>query len=462
MRTMTQLFTFESFPILAEPSPDELTESDVRWSLEVSRRDSKLFAERDETDPQWLLKQGEFNLETGRYKESLLAFKKAVSRFRTGDEHSLARALLFQSMSNLALVDGPKAERCLNKLTKLAANSSDRYLSAVHSLAKGMNLQYSSVYIKKRQIEKGASLARPFFEDAIAGLLVVGEVDLAIRAQIELARARFELGLFFSGIDMLEVATTLARERDCWGQIGRIILLFASNASDMGYRKGVKEVIHRALKWCDYLGDAWGRVEALTVLGRFIYYKMPADQPDLAAEPDTYLQVALEQAEALGMSRLKATVDSTRYFLYRKAGDDRKLQILLGDKQEEEEFRKNQALDNRREIERIADDRRRKTALRLHDGVEESYEAFFVFDALRDSEGKCRDFCWVYMNRAANEICGQSGSQVYLFSEASLLPQLNGLDKAMLQAVDGRLPFEDTLGIEIGGGQHMAASASFA
>ncbi len=445
---MAELFTFESLSMLAEPPPSKLTTTDARWSLEASRRTSSLFAEKRDSDPAWYLKAAELAFDTARHDESQALLLQVLAEVGEGQDRLLARTWLFRNLNYLEVVDGPNAELCLQTLQRLASESSDRYLIGVYQLAKGLNLQYSSIYVHERHLEKGASLARPYFEKAVDILVELGEIDLAIRAQLELARATFELGNFFSGIERLETAYRMARDGDSWKLFGRIILLFASNASDMGYRIGVKRVIHLALEWCEFVGDLWGHAEALTVMGRFLYYSMPVGEAEPAAEADHYLQLAIEEAEERGMSRIKATVDSTRFFLYRKAGDDAKLQAMLGDTLEVEEFRQKQALDNRIEIERIADERRRKTALRLHDGVEESLDAFFVFDAFRNSEGRCRDFGWVYMNRAANRICNQSGGQVYLYSEARHFPQMMGLDEAMLCAVNDRKAFEDTTKIE--------------
>jgi signal transduction histidine kinase len=176
---------------------------------------------------------------------------------------------------------------------------------------------------------------------------------------------------------------------------------------------------------------------------------MPVGEPGLALEPDRYLQIAAKEAESLGAARLTSGIDSTRFFLFRKAGDDKKVQLLLGDVSEEEEFRQKQLLDNRREIEKIAEGRRQKTALRLHDGVEDTQDAFFVFDALRNSSGQCRDFCWAYVNRAAAGIFEQSKFQIYLFSEARLIPHLSGLGDALFRAVDERQAYEDMHQIEV-------------
>ena len=67
---MTELFTFESLSVLAEPSPEALKESDPRWMLEASRREAALLATQDETDLNWLLKAAQFAQETAQYERS--------------------------------------------------------------------------------------------------------------------------------------------------------------------------------------------------------------------------------------------------------------------------------------------------------------------------------------------------------------------------------------------------------
>jgi signal transduction histidine kinase len=446
---MIELFTLESLSILAEPSPKEIAEKDVRWGLEASRREANLFAEKSEKDVGWLLRAAEFAHDTGRYRESQVYSKLAIAASAKEDHRFLARALFFQCSNYLATSNGSMADRCAKHLTKLAANSADPCVLATHSLIKGMNRQYNVAHRKWRQMQPGAEYSLPLFEYSTATFTNSSDVDFAIRACLEMARARFELGNFFAGMDAIEQATTLACANQKWNLMGRIMVLAASNISDMGYRIGVEDVIRLALEWCDYLGDAWHRIETLTVLGRFLHYTMPPGEPRLAREPDRYLEVATKEAEALGASRLTASIDSTRFFLFKKAGDDRRVQLLLGDVSEEEEFRQKQLRDNRVEIEKIIEGRRQKTALRLHDGVEDTQDAFFVFDALRNSTGRCRDFCWAYVNRAAGRILEQSAAQVFLFSEARLLPYLSGLDDALFRAVDERESYEDVHEIEV-------------
>jgi signal transduction histidine kinase len=439
---MIGLFTLECLSIIKEPAPQDLDAGDVRWSLEASRREAILEAARDEANPNWLLAAAEFAHDKGEYRKSE-AYLKRLFRASADESRIVARALYIQCANYLAIVNGNMSDRAANKLAKLAAASTDKYVQGAHLLVKGMNWQYGANQTKRRRAERGATLALPMFEKATSLFLEIGEFDLAIRAQFEVARAQFELGRFFLGVDGIEKATGLASEHNCWNFIGRLMLLFASNASDRGYRIGVEDVIRRCLAWSEFLGNAWDRIEALTVLGRFLYYTMPTRETEFTREPDQHLQMASKVAEAYGLTRLTASIDTTRFYLYRKAGDDKKVQALLGDVSEEEEFRKKQDLDNRMEIERLAEAQRRNTALRLHDGVEDSHDAFFVFDALRNSEGICRDFGWVYVNRAAVKICEQSKFQVYLYSEARFLPELKGLDEALLLAVDQRQSYED-------------------
>ena len=439
---MIGLFRFECLSIIREPAPQDLEESDVRWSLEVSRRDAQLHACRDDTDPNWLLDAAEFAHDRCDFKKSDDLLRHLLKICPEGSRIA-ARALYVQCSNYLSTVNGNMADRCAMRLTKLASKTNDTYVVGVQQLVKGLNWQYGANQTKRRKSERGATLALPIFEKATALFLEIGEIDLAIRAQFEVARAQFELGRFFLGVDEIEKATKLAREHDCWNFTSKLMLLFASNASDRGYRIGVEDVIRRCLAWSDFLGNASDRIESMTVLGRFLYYTMPVRNPQLTREPDRYLQIAAKEAAELGLLRLTASIDTTRFYLYRKAGDDKRVQALLGDVSEEEEFRKKQDLDNRMEIERLAEAQRRNTALRLHDGVEDSNDAFFVFDALRNSQGVCCDFGWVYVNRAAGRIYAQSQFQVYLYSEASLLPELAGLEAPLFSAVDNRKSYED-------------------
>ncbi len=439
---MSELFTLESLSIFAEPGPDKITERDPRWDLALARREARLRTSEDLSNPGWLLDAIEFTYDTGRYEDSLAYTKRLTAAGSSGIEWVVARALFFKCGCHLAMGNGGMADRCANKLSRLAASTNDSRVEGIHLLLNGMNRQYNVGHMKQRQQQRGADYALPLFDEAASMLAKTEELDFSIRAFVELARARFEIGNFFSGIDAINQATRLSRDHGSWNHISQIMTLAASHVSDMGYRIGVEDVIRRSIAWSDFVGDRWTHIEGLTVLGRFLYYTMPVGNPLLTAEPDRYLRIAAKEAEQLGVSRLAASIDSTRFFLFRKAGDDKKVQALLGDVSGEEEFREKQLRENRIEIEKIAEERRRKTALRLHDGVEDTQDAFFVFDALRDSTGVCRDFCWAYVNRAAEKIFEQSKFQIFLFSEARLQPQLAGLDDALMNALNNREAFD--------------------
>ena len=98
---------------------------------------------------------------------------------------------------------------------------------------------------------------------------------------------------------VLESALTLMREHGRWSMLGRLAALPSSVAADQGYRRGVAEALRSAEAWCDYLGDALGRVQARLALGRLMGYEMAGGVPRLAIEPDRILRLASEEAETL-------------------------------------------------------------------------------------------------------------------------------------------------------------------
>ena len=156
-------------------------------------------------------------------------------------------------------------------------------------------------------------------------------------------------------------------------------------------------------------------------------------------------------AEEIGAPAIIAKIDSLRGILFRKAGDHRKLLELNGNQEEENEFRIKLAADKTKEIEDVSRSIKQHTASRLHDGIEDSLDPFFVFNALCADDGSCKDFGRAYTNRAATRMLEESTFEVFLYSEANLLPQLAGLGEALDKAVGERTSFEDVHEVEIEG-----------
>ncbi|RYG42882.1 hypothetical protein EON79_18060, partial [bacterium] len=445
-----ELFAFDTLSVLGCPSPESVVEGDARWKLEASRRRAEICAAEDGS-PEWLLRSADFAHETGRYTEALLQAERAMTLAGPGEERTQVYALLIQCMVHLCIADSKGANRCAKRLTDLAADSCDDYVIAVAALARETNRQKNEGGTESWLPPCDHIEAMTSFRDTAERFVALGEIDLAIRAHLESARLRYVTGKFFSGVTAVEEAMRLAREHGRWTALGRLYSLPVATAADQGYRRGVEEALRRAIAWCDYLGDAYGRVEARISLGRLLGYQMPAGMPGLAREPERSLRLAAEEAEALGLRWLLASADGALAWLFEKAGDHAAYREVVGDEEEgEKDERELLASLSKASADRMTDQIRHQTASRLYDGIQDSLDAFFVFNALRDDTGRCRDLGTAYTNRAADRILEQSGAQIYLYSEARRRPCFVDLDTPIARAIDGRETFEDIQRVLVG------------
>lgn len=445
-----ELFSFDTVTHFPFPSLERIEEGDAVWDLEISRRREKLAAERDDENPHWLLKAAECAHDLGEYRESIALADRAMAIAPGGNARIPAFGLLLQCMSWLSIAHGPEANRVAHRLGALAANSDDPYVLGFETLNWGLYQEKNVATAESGPWDGGEICATQRFEDAALFLIDVGEIDYAIRARMEAARVRIAMGRYLTAMEMVIEASRFARKHQRWSQLGRILLVAGMAATDQGYRNGVEKTLRDSIAWCHYLGDFWGRTDAWVALGRLLGYEMPAGIPSLALEPDRYLLKAVEAAEAAGSKWMVAGIDNTRAWLFRKAGNDLRSRKLLGEDAEEKGPREKLASDSTEVTERINEDIRRKTSLRLHDGVENSVDAFFVFDALRNENGHCRDFVSPYMNLAAIRMIGRDPCHVCIFSEARSVPHLRGLEEALFRAVEQRESSEDIHEIRVG------------
>ncbi|MGV3617413.1 MAG: ATP-binding protein [Fimbriimonas sp.] len=428
-----------SFPY---PSLEAVVEGDSLWGLEVSRKRAALFDVCDERNPLWLVQAAEYFHDVGEHKNALRYAERAMAASESkGRVH--ARALSLQCLSCLLFANGPMATRAARSLARLADESSDPYVGAFESLTWGMYRDKNGNFAESGPPDGDDTYSLHLYQEAARTFLSLGEVDLAIRAHVEYAHCLSSFGSYLSAIETVVEALRLAKAHDRWAWIGRILIAGGMAATDQGYRQGVEKALRDGIAWCEYMGDLWGRLDGFVALGRLLAYEMPGGDPVLAEEPDRYFRASGEVAETLGLSWMLGGIDNTRAWLFRKAGDLDRSRRLLGEDLEEKGPRERLASESTMVTERIIDDIQRNHAARLHDGVEDSMDAFFVFDALRNEDGAARDYVSRYANRAAIRILGRDPAHVCLYSEAQQVPHLGGLGPAIIGAVERRETFED-------------------
>jgi signal transduction histidine kinase/ActR/RegA family two-component response regulator/tetratricopeptide (TPR) repeat protein len=442
-----ELFSFDSITAFPYPTPELVTEHDSLWHLEASRREAALFAHRDDADPNWLLEAAKWHHYTGSYLDGARYAAKTISAAPPDEIHLHARAQGLLCMCRLAVGNGAEANQALAALYARSMETQDPFILAYEMLVRALYQEKNIALADSGPIGGDAQSSLWLFGEAANRFTALGEIDLAVRAWTEYARVQIEMGRYIDAIGTIEAASRLAKTHDRWHHIGRLLLNAGMAATDQGYRKGVEKTLRNGIAWCHYLGDAWGRTDGWTALGRLLGYEMPAGNPDLAHEPDRYLRKAVEEAERMGLTWMVAGIDNTRAWVFRKAGNESRSRHLLGEDADTPNAREKLALDSTQVTERINDTIRQKTANRLHDGVEHSPDPFFVFDAIRNIEGDCRDFVSPYANLAAIHMIGRDPVHVCLYSEARTLPHLGGLEDPLLRAVEGRESFEDLIAV---------------
>lgn len=447
------LFSFETITAFPYPTPETVKEGDSLWNLETSRRQIAVFSEPRDTDPAWLLAAAQFHHDTGAYLKAIEYGERAIPAGGMEDVRVHARALSITCISWLAISNGPRGNETLCRLFELAAQSTDPFVAALTFLTRGLYQERNIALTESGAMPGDGATSLWLFEEAARRLVEIDEIELAVCALAEHARVRISMGRYLDAIATIESASRLALANDCWSQIGRLHLYAGMAATDQGYRRGVEKTLREGIAWCHYLGDVWGRTDGWVALGRLLGYEMPAGNPILALEPDRYLRKAVEEAESMGLTWMVAGIDNTRAWLFRKAGNETRSRRLLGEDVEEKGEREKLAADSTEVTERISDEIRRKTASRLHDGVEDSQDAFFVFDSIRNGAGECRDFVSPYANLAAIRMIGRGPLHVCIYSEAKEVPHLQNLGERLFRAVEQRESFQDVHAIALEEGE---------
>jgi len=409
------------------------------WELSVSRRRAALLNEAE--CPESLLRFAEFLYDTGDFTESIEYTTRVTQA--PSNEYNLVRASALRCRAEFLLGKGRAAKVHLEEFDRAYADSDIPFVMASRALVHG-------AYLAGGATEEPDTFPRAikYFQAAADLYESCGEIKLAILCRIKLSATFSPAGSYLRAIREIEHAMDLATEHSSFHYTGRMLAIGCSSAADQGYRKGVEATLHRAIEWCEFVGDFWGRTQALYILGRLTSYQIPSDDPVAATRPERYLRQAIEAAEAKGAVGLAAHVTATLAWLYEKSGDlDRRQQLL--DQEEQRIGGRRKHFDgmfkNTGEVAHAASTR---IPARLQDGVENHPDAFFTFDVRRGPGHDYFDFINEYRNNAAAKILGLAPSTVFLYSEFQDSPYLRGLTSALLDAVDNQTTFQDECGGE--------------
>ncbi|RYG36385.1 response regulator [bacterium] len=434
------LFDFARVSSFPSKTLDDLKEGDPLWSHHIAKRRSALFAENDRTSLDWLLRSAEYFVDTATYTEaSIQASRARALMTEDSDARIVARALRVQCVCELMLGEFQKARSHVDQLDKLAKEAEiDDYVDATLCFLEGLYLMHADM-----EALDGPLRAIQYLEDSIALFEACEEPDLSIRSRIELANAHAWNGEYITAIRTIQTAMDQVEGEEAWSHAGRLLQVTSSAAIDQGYRAMVAETLQRSLEWCLFSGDAWGRVHALYALGRMYAYQMPAGDPSLAAVPEKHYRDALAEAEHLGMVRLAARVKISLATLYEKCGDDSRSREIVDQSLQVQNGPEPHFENALTSANRVFKNIERRISSRLQDGIEDSPDAFFVFDARRDGENRYVDYINEYRNEAGAKLMRIAPGSVLMFSEIQVHPCLEGLAKPLADAVERRITHQD-------------------
>ncbi|RYG49615.1 response regulator [bacterium] len=442
------LFDFTRVSSFPSKRLDDLREEDSLWAIQVNRRRAALFLEEDRASVEWSLRFTEYLFDTGAYTEACTQANRVRGMLTDASAPvTIARTLRVQCVSELMLGEFQKARSHIDQLEPVAESEGD------HGFARGMLSYLEGFFVMHGDVETpdGPLLSARYMEDAIARFEACGEAEFGVVARIECAFAHTWRGEYITAIRAIQDTMDRVEARGYWEFVGRLLWAVASFAIDQGYRVGVEATLQKSLEWTGFSGDAWGRTQAIYALGKLHAYAMAPGDPSLASVPEAYFQEAIAEAEHYGMVQLIPRIHESLATMYEKCGeDDRSQEIVdrLRHLEEGNELPYGNAFLN---VNSVVKNFGRRISSRLQDGIEDSPDAFFVFDARRDQSHRYVDYINEYRNDAGAKLFQLAPGSVFMFSEAQTHPCLEGLAKPLADAVEGRIDHQDICEIEADG-----------
>lgn len=438
------LFDFTKVAAFPHKSLDDIPEGDPLWAYGIAQRRDALYAEHDKTTPEWRLRQAEYLHDTGAYIESYAPSNRVRAIAEANrDDRLLSMALLSHVRGEIVTGASRQARAHIDLLKTAAERGKDSYIRGVFVLLQASYLMYAETG-EVDSFQPHIDLC----QEAAALFETCGEMDLAVLAKTQGVDAMARNGAYIASIGAAEAAMDFASRHQAWKYAGRLLLTASISAADQGYRSGVEEATQKAIRWCQFTGDYWGRVNGIFALARILSYMIPSNDPSRMGIPERYLLEALDEAERHGAAMLTARIETWFEWLYKKCGVDPtdarterwKGRVSKSVTEDGQQSRIDELVSQTSTISRTIDLR---ISARLQDGVEDSADAFFVFDARRNDDGKCVDFLNEYRNRAGAQILNLGPGAVVMFSEASSRPLFVGLAGALVAATERRETVED-------------------
>jgi len=413
--------------------------NDPLWGLNVTRRETALNEASDKSSPAWILDYAQFLYQTGSYAESRPYASQLIRRRAELDDPYLPiRAWTLLCLAEFSLGRIREGKDHFDQFQDSYRDSEDPFIEAMIELVRGDYLLAGTtgeVDSHARAVEC-LQISSELFKRC-------GEIDLSVLSSTDLAMSLAATGRYLQAVKEIELAMDLAREHDAYFFTGRLLFAGATAATDQGYRKGVESALRRAIDWCDFVGDHWGKIQTIYALGRLLAYQMPMRDIAAASLPEKYFLEAYQGAEQSGAMGLASHVTASLAWTYQKSGDKDRFQQLLDRESKRVGGYKahfDGMFENSVDVVKAISVR---TASRLHDGIANHPDAFFIFDSIREAQYGAIDFINFYRNDAGAKMLGLGEGTVFMYSETKEDSRLMGLADPLIAAVEHRIPFKD-------------------
>jgi|GEM_PF-2843802 len=424
------------------PSLSQLTPGDPLLRHTPSSRQRALEASENTTDGCYLLRRAKHNLGLGDLVEARAgAIQAAEAALAAGRIGVAVNAWATLASIEMRFGNQDAAFSTAEQIAVFAKNSQQARIWALDAEARGNIALEAAMFMDGDAVEarEAYTVAQKFYHD-------LGDRLGEIRCLVGLANSWTVIGKYGCSLESSDQALFLCKYTGDWRYCHRILTSAASVLCDQGYRQGVEDLFKLAIEWSEFIGDRTTRIVALRGLGCLYAYEMPWGAASEVPRFSIPLATAIREAEAIGAKPLELAARCSLAFLRQKGGDAEawedaesyvtRWSVAIG-------ARERYALHFDRETS--ARHRRERMSTRLHEGIELSADALFLFDALRGSDGKLLDLVNEFRNPAAARLLGIDITAVRMLHEVSGLALFAGLETRIKEAVLDHQSYEDLI-----------------
>ncbi len=433
---------------LKTPIPDitRLRPDDPLYQISSEAQAARLHDPSRTHDAEWWLESAWMSYERGDFQAAKAGATQALRlAIASGDSFHVGNAWRIQAAVQLMTGNFEIARMLLDQVESLRESApGDRY-DAVYFEAMGIHLLRTG-YIATGEFHSAVDA----FERAVAAYRSVGDTLGQLRSTAGLAGACSGIGQYFRALSTVDWGIALSTATGQWRYCGQLLTQAAFALADQGYPEGVAEIFNLAAQWDDFTGDRLDHIRAVYGKGRLWYFEMAVGASQEMEWRSAPLRQAMAEADEVGAVPLMISCHTFLSNICQKGGDDeggmRHMQAiaeLAGARSENGPLRSH--TQHRLELDNLALNRANRMAARLHEGIENSPDPFFVFDAVLGPGGAPSDYVNEFRNSAANKLLGVQPTAVRMLSELSSSPIFDGLSSAIRATAADGTHFQDEI-----------------